>query len=107
MNNLKIVTSKNIKIEDEGLYVYTTNNQYGFCPLEEISDINLDINKYFNKYKNYKFYVCQYNEDGSLILSYKKCHPNFNLKKKKIYPTASHFNNLSEFIKNKIDEYDL
>ncbi len=104
-----VIISNRIDILENGsLKVYTTNGYIGYCSASEISDYEIDdLYRFFTSYPSYKFRVIGINqEDNTLILSYKQCHPRLMKEKKRIISTANHYKTLRKTVLLDIKNYE-
>lgn len=104
-----IIVSNNVHVLNDGSLKVTTSNGYvGYCSYNEISDYPIDdLDRFFSNYPSYKFRVIGINEqDNTLILSYKQCHPRLIKEKKRIISTANHYKTLRKTVLLDIKNYE-
>ena len=103
-----VIVSKQIDILDNNdLRVVTNNESIGYCAYSEISDFPIiNLKRFFSNYPTYKFKVIGINDDNTLKLSYKQCHPKLMKDKRKIVSTANHYKTLRKTVSLDIKNYD-
>ena len=108
-----IVSGKVIDIDErKGLTVRLDDGRLGIVDADQISDVDIGpISTYFKFFPKYKFKILNKkktndNDNDSVQLSYKLCHPKLVKDKRKIIPTSNHFNTLKKMIWFEIYIYD-
>lgn len=98
MKNKNIINCQVLAIKEDHIVVDHNGDTYT-CLKSQISDYNVNLDKFFKIGYTYKFLLQLDNE-----LSYKKLRPKLVKNKKKPMPTMSHYVNLEKKLLSEIKE---